>query len=66
MKDQKEIQIAWETLNLIEKLNSLLWSRYEHEFIEIYLREEDDTFLRALGHPGLTKGLTKAQDKTGE
>ena len=62
MKDQKEIQIAWETLNLIEKLNCLLWNRYEQNFLEIYLREEDDKFLRTIGHPG----LTKAQDNTDE
>ena len=29
MKDQREIQIAWEVYNLIEKLNYLLWDRYE-------------------------------------
>ena len=62
MKDHEEIQIAWEALNLIEKLSYLLWNRYEREFIEIYLTEEDDKFLRAIGHPG----LTKAPDKTGE
>ncbi len=60
MKDQKEIQIAWETLNLIEKLNNLLWNRYEQDFIEIYLREEEDKFLRTIKHPS----LTRTQDKT--
>jgi len=60
MKDQKEIQIAWEIWNLIEKLNNLLWDRYEDDFIEIYLREEEDTFLRTIGPPN----LTRAQDNT--
>ncbi len=60
MEDQKEIQIAWETLNLIEKLNNLLWNRYEQDFIEIYLREEEDKFLRTIKHPS----LTRTQDKT--
>ena len=60
MKDQKEIQIAWEIWNVIEKLNNLLWDRYEDDFIEIYLRDEEDKFLRTIGHPN----LTRAQDKT--
>jgi hypothetical protein len=60
MKDQKEIQTAWEICNLIEELNNLLWDRYEDDFIEIYLREEEDTFLRTIGPPN----LTRAQDKT--
>jgi hypothetical protein len=62
MKDQREIQIAWEIWNLIEKLNNLLWNRYEQEFLEIYLREEDDKFLRTIAHPD----LTKAQNEPGE
>ena len=60
MKDQKEIQTAWEIWNLIEELNNLLWDRYEDDFIEIYLREEEDKFLRTLGSPN----LTRARDKT--
>jgi hypothetical protein len=59
MKDQKEIQTAWEIWNLIEELNNLLWDRYE-DFSEIYLREEEDTFLRTIGPPN----LTRAQDNT--
>jgi hypothetical protein len=62
MKDQEEIQSAWEICNLLEKLNDLLWNRYGNDFIEIYLREEDDKFLRTIGHPG----PTRAQDKTEE
>jgi hypothetical protein len=61
MKDQKEIQIAWETLNLIEKLNNLLWNRYEQDFIEIYLREEEDKFLRPIGHPSLPRTQNKTE-----
>jgi hypothetical protein len=60
MKDQKEIQIAWEIWNLIERLNDLLWDRYEKGFLEIYLREEENKFLRTIGDPN----LTTAQDKT--
>ena len=60
MKDQREIQIAWETWNLVEKLNNLLWDRYEEDFIEIYLKEEEDKFLHTIGYPN----LTRVQDKT--
>ena len=45
MKDQKEIQIALEIWNLINKLSDLLWDRYEEGFLEIYLKEEEDKFL---------------------
>jgi len=42
MKTEKEIQMAWEIWMLINKLNDLLWDRYDHEFIEIHLQEEVD------------------------
>ncbi len=60
MKDQKEIQIAFEIWNLTNKLNDLLWERYEQEFLEIYLKEEDDKYLRTIQN----SSLPKAQDKT--
>ena len=60
MKDQREIQIAWETWILVEKLNNLLWDRYEEDFIEIYIKEEEDKFLHTIGYPN----LTRVQDKT--
>ena len=60
MKDQKEVQIALEIWNLINKLNDLLWDRYEEEFLEIYLKEEDDKFLRTIKH----STPSGAQDKT--
>jgi len=59
MKDQREIQIAWEVYNLIEKLNYLLWDRYEEGFLQIYLQEEDDKFLRTLRAPHLPKAEEK-------
>ena len=61
MKDQKEIQTAWETWNVIEKLNNLLWDRYEDDFIEIYLRDEENKFLRTIGHPNLARALDKTE-----
>jgi len=60
MKDQMEIQIALEIWNLLNKLNDLLWDRYEEEFLEIYLKEEDDNFLRTIQQ----SKLPGAQDKT--
>jgi hypothetical protein len=52
MKEEKEIQIAWEILNLINTLNDLLWNRYEDPFLQIYSQEEDEKFLRTIGLPG--------------
>jgi len=60
MKDQKEIQIAFEIWNLTNKLNDLLWDRYEEEFLEIYLKEKDDKYLRTIQN----SSLPEAQDKT--
>ena len=57
MKDGKEVQIAWEMLNLIEKLDQLLWDRYEDDFIEIDLQH--DPCLGPLG----PLALVNAQDK---
>ena len=62
MKDQKEVRIALEIWNLINKLGELLWDRYEEEFLEIYLKEEDDKSLRTIKYstPSGTQG--KPQD----
>jgi hypothetical protein len=40
MKDEKEIQTAWEILNLIETLDQLLWNRYEDHFPEVYVPKD--------------------------
>jgi len=61
MKDQKEIQIALEIWNLINKPSDLLWDRYEEGFLDIYLKEEEDKFLRTIGHPNLTRALDKTE-----
>ena len=62
MKDQKEVRIALEIWNLINKLGELLWDRYEEEFLEIYLKEEDDKYLRTIQH----STSSGAQDKPGD
>ena len=40
MKEQAEIETAWQVCNLICKLNDLIWDYYEEGFIDIYLKEE--------------------------
>ncbi len=62
MKDQKEIQIAFEIWNLTNKLNDLLWGRYEEEFLEIYLKEQDDKYLRAIQDSNLPGSQDKTED----
>ncbi|RPJ04663.1 MAG: hypothetical protein EHM36_09620 [Deltaproteobacteria bacterium] len=62
MKDQNEIQLALEIWNLTNKLSDLLWDRYEKEFLEIYLKEEEDKFLRTIKHATPSED----QDKTEE
>ena len=61
MKDQNEIQVALQIWDLINTLNELLWDRYEKEFLEILLKEEDDKFLRSRETPNLTE---TQQDET--
>ena len=56
MKDQKEIQIAWEIWTQVNKLNDLLWDRYEEGFLEIYLKEENHKFLLTPEAPNLPGG----------
>lgn len=40
--NQKEQEKAWLLWNLLEELSSFLWERYEQEFIERHLAEEDE------------------------
>jgi DNA polymerase IIIc chi subunit len=44
MKDENEVRIAWTLWNLIAKLNDLLWDRYENEFIEHHLKDEEEKY----------------------
>jgi hypothetical protein len=57
MKEEKEVQTAWEMLNLLEKLNQLLSDRYEEDFLEF--DPPEDPCLGPLG----PLVLTEAQDK---
>jgi hypothetical protein len=60
MKDEKEIQTAWEIWILINRLNDLLWNRYEEDFPDIDLQEEEDKFLRSIE----SQDLPDAEDRT--
>jgi len=62
MKDQKEIQIAFEIWNVINKLNDLLWDQYEEEFLEIYLKQEDDKYLRTIQKSNLPVSHDKTEN----
>jgi hypothetical protein len=52
MKKQIEIQTAWEIWTLINRLNDLLWERYEDDFADIDLAGPDDPCLGPLGPLG--------------
>ena len=62
MKTQKEIQTAWEIWILINRLNDLLWERYEEDFPDFDPYEQQDLCLGPLG----PLGVIDAQDKTEE
>ncbi len=60
MKDEKEIQTAWEIWMLINRLNDLLWERYEEDFPDFDPYEQQDPCLGPLG----PLAVLGAQDKT--
>jgi hypothetical protein len=48
MKSKKEIQTAWEIWTLINRLSDLLWERYEEDFPDIDLQEQEDPCLASI------------------
>jgi hypothetical protein len=42
LKDIPEAQLAWILWDLHERLNDLLWERYEREFLDFILQEEQE------------------------
>ena len=44
MNNENEILIAWTIWNLIARLNDLIWDRYEDEFIERYIKLEEEKY----------------------
>jgi hypothetical protein len=63
MKDQKEIQTAWEIWILINRLNDLLWERYEEDFPDFDPYEQQDPCLGPLGPLGVIAAVEPRQDK---
>jgi len=59
MKNEKEVQTAWEIWYLINRLSDLLWERYEENFPDFDPYEYEDPCLGPLG----PLALTEAQDK---
>ena len=43
MKDDSQVQIAWQIWHLIGRLNDLIWDHYEKDFLEIVKKEHDPT-----------------------
>ncbi len=66
MKSKKEIQTAWEIWTLINRLSDLLWERYEEDFPDIDLQEQEDPCLGPLGPLALidTPVTTQGESKT--
>lgn len=44
MKNENEIQIAWTIWHLMARLNQLIWDQYEDEFIERYIKLEEQKY----------------------
>jgi hypothetical protein len=42
MNKEEEIQTAWTLWHLMARLNEVIWDRYENEFIERYLKVEEE------------------------
>ena len=47
MKNENEIQIAWTIWHLMARLNQLIWDQYENEFIERYIKLEEEKYLES-------------------
>ena len=44
MKNEDTILVAWEISNLMTRLNDLLWDQFEDEFIERYIKSEEEKY----------------------
>jgi hypothetical protein len=42
LNDIPQARLAWILWNLHERLNALLWERYEREFLDFILQEEQE------------------------
>ncbi len=48
MKDENETRVAWKIFTLINRLTELIQDRYEDEFIELHLEEEENIYQQNL------------------
>ena len=66
MKTKKEIQTAWEIWTLINRLSDLLWEKYEEDFPDFDLQEQEDPCLGPLGPLALIDSpvTTQGESKT--
>lgn len=44
MTKDEQIHIAWTIWQLMARLNELIWNQYENEFIERYLKLEEEKY----------------------
>ena len=44
MNNEEEIKTAWTIWHLMARLNELIWNQYENEFIERYLKLEEEKY----------------------
>ncbi len=47
-EDETERTMAWEIVQLLDKLSHVLWIRYGGNFIDLYLEEEEEPFAPGL------------------
>jgi hypothetical protein len=47
MNNEEEIKTAWTLWHLMARLNELIWHRYENEFIDRYLKLEEEKYWEA-------------------
>ncbi|MGD8837143.1 MAG: hypothetical protein PVI54_09790 [Desulfobacteraceae bacterium] len=40
MKDQSQIETAWQIWHLISRLNDLIWTHYEKEFLDLVKKND--------------------------
>jgi len=44
MKNEEEIHTAWIIWHLMARLGDFLWDRYEKEFVERYIKIEEEKY----------------------
>ncbi len=65
MKDEKEIQTAWQIWYLINQLSDLLLERYGEDFPDIDPYDQQDPCLGPLGPLGVIGTQDKTEEESG-